>query len=215
MFSWAEVVDFSQPLATDAETDREVIFRVMSNLPVIVFDHETGKRRIVPMRWGYPQKANWRVPQPIHARAETIDEKHPHKKPFHGGQRGIVVVKTFNEAPDVPGKSEQHTITPGDGKPLGIAFLWDRFEIKDLPAPLLACVMATVPANKLIATLPTDRMPAILADEDWTKWLGEEPATADELKAMLRTVEGVDWRMAKEEKPAKPPRRPPPARQPD
>ena len=28
-------------------------------------------------------------------------------------------------------------------------------------------------------------MPVILAEEDWVKWLGEEPATSDELKALL------------------------------
>jgi putative SOS response-associated peptidase YedK len=31
-----------------------------------------------------------------------------------------------------------------------------------------------------------DRMPVILADADWPKWLGEEPATDDELLAMLK-----------------------------
>ena len=29
------------------------------------------------------------------------------------------------------------------------------------------------------------RMPVILAEEDWAKWLGEVPATNDELKALL------------------------------
>lgn len=29
-------------------------------------------------------------------------------------------------------------------------------------------------------------MPVILGDEDWAKWLGEEPATDDQLKVMLR-----------------------------
>jgi len=200
MASWAEVVEFSQALTAAGDNDREVTLRVMSNLPVIVFDREAGKRRVVPMRWGFPMKSNWRAPQPIHARAATIDEKHPFKFPFKDGRRGIVIVKTFNEAPDLPGKTEQHTITPGDGKPLGIAFLWDRFEIADLPAPLLACVMATVPANELIATLPTDRMPAILADEDWATWLGENDAQPDVVMATLKTVEGVKWTMAKEEK---------------
>jgi putative SOS response-associated peptidase YedK len=28
-------------------------------------------------------------------------------------------------------------------------------------------------------------MPVILAEEDWAKWLGEEPATNEELKAVL------------------------------
>jgi putative SOS response-associated peptidase YedK len=63
-------------------------------------------------------------------------------------------------------------------------------------------VMITVPANLLISGLPTDRMPAILAPGDWGKWIGEEPATVDELKGMLKTVEGINWRMNREEKKA-------------
>jgi putative SOS response-associated peptidase YedK len=37
----------------------------------------------------------------------------------------------------------------------------------------------------LIAPLH-DRMPVILAEEDWPAWLGEVPATDAELKALLR-----------------------------
>lgn len=68
---------------------------------------------------------------------------------------------------------------------------------------MLACVMATVPASKLISPI-TDRMPAILEDADWATWLGETAATPAEVKATLRTVEGVNWKMAKEPKPEKP-----------
>jgi hypothetical protein len=76
-------------------------------------------------------------------------------KPFHGGQRGIVVFHTFNEGEEVvkpSNKTEtrQWTIDPLDGRPRGFAFVWNRFEIPDLPMPMLACVMVTVPANKLI-----------------------------------------------------------------
>lgn len=39
----------------------------------------------------------------------------------------------------------------------------------------------TCPANALVGTRH-DRMPVILADENWAKWLGES-ATNDELKA--------------------------------
>ena len=47
-------------------------------------------------------------------------------------------------------------------------------------------------------------MPALIEDGDWTKWLGEEPATAEELKAMLRPS-GRDLDMRKAGKPpAKP-----------
>jgi hypothetical protein len=49
-------------------------------------------------------------------------------------------------------------------------------------------------------------MPAVLAAEDWAKWLGEEEASVDEVKVCLRTVEGVRWTMTKEERQAKAPR---------
>ena len=144
-------------------------------------------RRVVKMRWGFPDPRDWRRPRPIHARSETIDGKEPFRTPFHAGQRGIVVFRTFNEGEEVvkpSGKTEtrQWTIDPQDGQPRGFAFVWRRFEISDLPVPMLACVMATVPANELIRrtvkSLETDpRMPAILDDDAWSTWLGEDGAT--------------------------------------
>ena len=57
----------------------------------------------------------------------------------------------------------------------------------------------------LIIGAITDRMPALIADEHWAKWLGEEPATLDELKAILNPSE-LDMTMAPEQrsKPAPP-----------
>jgi len=78
-------------------------------------------------------RLNWRSPDPIHARAETIDTKPTFAEAFRGGQRGILLAKTFNEAPDIAGPTVQHTITPGDLPAVGIAVLWRRFEIAELP----------------------------------------------------------------------------------
>jgi putative SOS response-associated peptidase YedK len=211
MASWAEVVAFSQPLTADrdhkGDNDHEITLRVMSNLPVIIWDKKASIRRVVPMRWGFPDTKNWRVPKPIHARAETIDTTKAFAAAFLEGQRGIVIVRTFNEAPNVPGPTVQHTIPPGDQSAIGIAFVWGYFVIPRQPGLLTACVMVTVPANELIATLPTDRMPAVLADEDWATWLGET-GTPDDAKGCLKTVEGVKWTMTKEERAAtsRPPR---------
>ncbi|HEY4275196.1 MAG TPA: SOS response-associated peptidase family protein [Rhizomicrobium sp.] len=186
--------------------DREVVHRVMSMIPVHVWDRETQQRRIVPMRWGFPHRSDWRRPDVIHARSETIDEKKTFRDAFLDGQRGVIFVKTFNEAPDIPGPTIQHTIMP-DANMTGIAMLWRRFDV-GAAIPLLACVMVTAPANTLIAGLPTDRMPAILDPADWKAWTGEEPASVDALKAMLKTVEGVNWRMSREDRDTKPRRRP-------
>ena len=88
-------------------------------------------------------------------------------------------------------------------------FVWQRFEIADAPAALLACVMVTVPANDLIrrAIKPGEddpRMPAILEDEDWPVWLGEEDPTPQDAKAALKTMEGVNWTAAPEPKGPRP-----------
>jgi putative SOS response-associated peptidase YedK len=212
MALWSEVVAFSRPLTSEASNstnDQPVTFRVMGALPVIIWDRDKAKRRVVQMGWGFPDPNDCRRPKPIHARAESIDTTRAFAEAFLDGQRGIVLVKTFNEAPDVDGPTVQHTITPGDEPAIGIAFVWRRFQIADMLVPLVACCMMTVPANKLIASLPTDRMPAVLATEDWTKWLGEEPASPEEVKACLKTVKGVQWTMTKEERAKKAKRRKP------
>ena len=211
MASWAEVVAFSQPLTAERFNskqveDRELSYRVMSNLPMIVLDKSDGRRRALPMRWGYPDPRDWRRPRPIHARSESIDVTRTFADSFALGQRGIVLMRSFNEAPDVEGPTVQHRITPDEDCVLAAAFLWRRFDMEGQPQPMFACVMVTVPANRLIATLPTDRMPAFLAPEDWAVWLGEEAASPDRVKACLKTVEGVRWTMTKEERRAKGPR---------
>jgi putative SOS response-associated peptidase YedK len=195
--SWSEIVELAWSTA-EGEDDRT--YRVMNDLPVIVL--EGDERRVMPMRWGFPHPDKWQVPQPIHARAETIDTTKAFAQAFRDGQRGIVLMKNFNEAPDIPGPTIQHTITPGDESMLAAAFVWRRYDIAGLGRPLFACVLVTVPANRLIAGLPTDRMPAFLAPQDCGIWLGEQPAGLDQVKACLKTVEGARWTMAKEERAA-------------
>jgi putative SOS response-associated peptidase YedK len=185
----------SREAVKESDSDHVLTYRVMANLPVIIWDGT--QRRVVPMRWGWPDK-NWKIPKHIHARGETVDSTKAFAPSFLDGQRGIVVMRTFNEAPDMPGPTIQHTITPGDLGAIGIALIWRQFEVPEIAATMPACVMVTLAANQLIATLPTDRMPAVLADEDSAAWL-EETGTPTDTKACLKTVEGVHWTMTREE----------------
>ena len=102
------VVDFSQPLAVDSQsdgggggdeagTDEVYTFRVGGQWPVVINSPEDGKRRIVPMRWGFPDVKDWRRPRPIHAQAETIDQREAYREAYFPVQTGIVVFETFNE----------------------------------------------------------------------------------------------------------------------
>jgi putative SOS response-associated peptidase YedK len=190
---WKEIFDLAH--AQPAQDGDEIqTFRVMNNLRVITWDSALGLRRIGIMRWGFPHPQDFRRPQPIHARGETVDSVPAFAQAFRDGQRGIVLVNSFNEAPD---SGAQHVITPGQA--IGIAFVWRRFEIAGQP-DLYACVMVTMPANSLLTGLPTDRMPAVLAAGDWEIWLTGPPAAA---KACLKTVDDVRWTMAPEARPAR------------
>lgn len=188
--SWQAAVS---PDMADGGGDEAQVYRVMDMVPIIVCDG--AERYVMPMRWGFPDPADWRRPRPIHARSETIDTMPTFAAAFRDGLRGILLVESFNEAPD---SGAQHVFTPP--QPVGIAMLWRRFELGD--TPLFAAVMVTVPANALLTGLPTDRMPAILAPEDWAAWLGEEGADGKAPKDCLKTVEGVRWRQSPEQRAA-------------
>jgi putative SOS response-associated peptidase YedK len=56
---------------------------------------------------------------------------------------------------------------------------------------VLSCTVLTCAPNDAMAEIH-NRMPVILDEADWAKWLGEEPATEQELLALLRQCPD-DW----------------------
>ena len=84
----------------------------------------------------------------MHARGETIDTLRTFKDSI-SKRRGILAVKTFNVGEEVGKKVIQHVLTARDGKPLGIAVIWDHVPNKDGDL-VLAFVMATTLPNALI-----------------------------------------------------------------
>jgi putative SOS response-associated peptidase YedK len=204
MSSWSELVTLGDLIA--APCDEAQTVTPMRLATVVTLDEE-GRRRAVKMRWGMVAR---HATDPmsgtkhIHARAETIDTLPTFREAF-AHRRGLVAASTFNEGREItPTKTEQHVITPRDGKPLAIAVVWERWTNRR-DGELLTFAMVTVAANALIGTI-TDRMPAIVEPQHWAKWLGEEAATSEELKALLVPMEG-DWEM-NPEKASKPQKRP-------
>jgi putative SOS response-associated peptidase YedK len=203
MVGWAELLAWAEISAASGSPIETIT--PMRFASVIALD-EGGKRAAVRMRWGLVPA--WETDpamgtKHIHARAETIESKPTFKDAF-ARRRGLVVVHSFNEGKEItPTKTEQYIVAAKE--PLAIAVIWERWVAPETPA-LLSFAMVTVAANALIGTI-TDRMPAIVLPDDWGKWLGETPATAQELKAILVPVEG-DWDMqpATSARPAKPPR---------
>lgn len=133
----------------------------------VVTLNEQGERVSVRMRWGLvPPWAEDHTfgTKLIHARAETIDEKKTFRDAFEH-RRGILITKTFNEGEEISkSRTQQYILTPKDGKPVGIAVIWERWTAKD-GSTLLTFAMVTTPPNEIIGTM-TDRMPAELPEAD-------------------------------------------------
>lgn len=186
MLTWAEIVELYD-LQEAIRPDRIETVTPMRQASVIALN-ASGVRKAVQMRWGMiptgtvdPAKA-----KPfIHARAETIDTKPAFREAF-AKRRGILAVTSFNEGREVtPTKTEQYILSPCDGGLIGIAVIWNYVRAPNTTG-LLSFAMVTVPPSPLIATI-TDRMPALIAAEDWPLWLGEQTASPETVKALLKT----------------------------
>ena len=151
--SWAELSSFSHPLDWASKENREVTYGALSELPVILWDIGTIKRQVIPMRWGFPNPQDWQPPPLIDARAETIDTTAAFAQAFADGQRGIVLMKDFSEAPDIPSPAIQHTTSDGVAV-FAAAVVWRKFDVPGGPKPLLACALCTVRANQLVRGHP-------------------------------------------------------------
>jgi putative SOS response-associated peptidase YedK len=82
-------------------------------------------------------------------------------------------------------------------------------EVVEFSQPLTESGGGEGQANELIrCTIKSQeddpRMPAILEDDAWSTWLGEDGATPAAAKALLKTMEGVNWQSALEPKKPRP-----------
>jgi putative SOS response-associated peptidase YedK len=157
---------------------------------LVAIRSEGGKRAPKMMRWGL--LPHWAKDEKIaystfNARAEEFTTKPAFKDAWKWGQRCLVVTDGFYEWKklDAKGKEKQpYAIAMADGGQMVMAGLWARWKSPN-GEEVLSCTILTCEPNNAMAELH-NRMPVILAETDWSKWLGEEPVTEEELVAMLK-----------------------------
>ena len=66
-----------------------------------------------------------------------------------------------------------------------MAGLWAKWKSPTSGEEVLSCTILTCGPNRAMGELH-DRMPVILAEIDWPTWLGEEPASDQELLTLLK-----------------------------
>lgn len=144
-----------------------------------------GERRLEPMRWGLipgwadgPSIGN----RMINARAETVADRSAFREPFRS-RRCLVLADGFYEWQQTNGGKQPHYLYRSDGRPLTLAGLWDTWRPPDDDA-VTSCTIITTRPNDLVEPLH-DRMPVILEESEWDRWLDPSPADPRELQALL------------------------------
>ncbi len=153
-------------------------------LLVIRRNHETGETMISPLRWGLIP--HWcrepgGGPKPINARAETVQSL-PMFKAAYEQRRCIVPVDAFFEWHPIKGEKRKQPYAIGlqSGAPFGLAALWENWKTPQ-GEWLRTFAIITCEANELMAEIH-DRMPVILAPEDYARWLSDAPEADDLLR---------------------------------
>jgi putative SOS response-associated peptidase YedK len=149
-----------------------------------------GKRVPRMMKWGLIP--HWAKDDKLqfstfNARAEDFATKPSFRDVWKWGHRCLVVTDGFYEWKklDPKGKQKQpYAIAMADDGQMVMAGLWAKWK-SPKGEEVLSCTVLTCEPNKLVGELH-DRMPVILPEGEWPKWLGEELATEDELLAMLK-----------------------------
>ena len=141
---------------------------------VIRRNPKTGQRSMDQLVWGLlphdtvdPASA----PRPIHARAETVQEKPMFADAFRRS-RSIVPADEYRQRATI-GEVEgrRFRVCRRDGNPMAWAGLWESFVRPDGQVERTFCVITTA-ATGPVAEIH-DRVPVVLEPEDWPLWLGE------------------------------------------
>ncbi len=121
----------------------------------------------------------------INAKAETVAEKPAFRDAFKS-RRCLIAADGFYEWKKIGAKTKQpYAITMKDRGLFGFAGLWERWTDKASGEVVRSCSIITTTPNEVCAPIH-DRMPVIVAPEDYGKWLGEESADPLRLPQMLK-----------------------------
>lgn len=176
-----------------APTQSVPIVRLQNFVPhsdmAVVRQAETGGgRRLDILRWGlipHWSKDTKIAYRTINARAETVATQPAFRDAFRK-RRCIVPASGFYEwQKSMKGgkevKQPQYIRRP-DGRPIGLAGLWERWEGPD-GTVIESFTIITTDANDLVRPFH-NRMPVVLQPEDYGTWLNPA-ATPEQLKALF------------------------------
>lgn len=189
-FTWRELVELYR--ITEPYIHPISNLRPRYNMPptdpglVVRLDKE-GRREPVMMRWGLVpswSKDDKSGAAMINAKAETVAEKPAYRKAF-ASRPCLVVADGFYEWAKLGPKEKQpYFITLKNNEPFAFAGLWEWWRAKDAPKDhpgLETYTILTSEPNAVCAPIH-NRMPLIVGQDDWSKWLSTPEARTQLLR---------------------------------
>jgi putative SOS response-associated peptidase YedK len=154
-------------------------------IPVVAVDR-AGARRFRLMRWGLlPSfvKDPKTFPTLINARSEEVHAKSSFRNAMRW-RRCLIPADGFYEWTGPKGKRRPFMLRPRNAKLIAFAGLYERWR-DGQGGEIDTVAILTCPSNALVATLH-DRMPVVLAPEDYAAWLDVKGTSPEAAAALLR-----------------------------
>lgn len=150
---------------------------------------EEGRRSLAMLHWGLvPHWAKERAigNRMINARSETLAEKPAYRDAFRR-RRCLVLADGWYEWQAAPGGKQPWFVRLRDPRPIAFAGLWEKW--KDPAGELLeSCTIVTCDASESIRKVH-DRMPVVLPEESWDRWMDPAYSDTDALSRILGPYE--------------------------
>lgn len=151
-----------------------------------------GERRLEVFSWGFLSK--WNRPDSrqkrwINARAETVDSKASFAEAF-ASRRCIIPAEGFYEwkvtdsSEEKKHKKQPMFISRSDEELLCMAGIWESWRVQGAERNVLSFAILTTKANGFISDIH-DRMPVVLPESAWNKWLDPHNTDVAGLKQMM------------------------------
>jgi len=154
------------------------------NIPIVINDGR--KNSLISSQWGFlPSWAKEKKTaySMINARAETVDSNRSYKDAFIN-HRCIIPADGFYEWLKADKAKIPYYTRLKSKNPMGFAGLYNNWKSPD-GEEICASTIITTAANELIKPLH-DRMPAILHQDDFRRWLNPDEYQKDFLLPLLK-----------------------------
>jgi putative SOS response-associated peptidase YedK len=163
----------------------------------IVVVERDDRRALTAYRWGLIP--HWAEDAKIasrtfNARAESVATMPAFRESFRR-RRCLVPVDGFYEWRREGTARQPYRIFRADGRPLALAGLWSGWRNPDSGEVRRTFTIVTTTPNAVVAPLH-DRMPVIVPDDAWARWLDPTPAEPGELRALLEPTDTVALEIA-------------------